>query len=141
MKPALDSPTDPTRATIIAIVDDDPRTLASLESLLESADHQVRSFASGPALVASGVLAQIDCLISDVAMPGMDGYELMRVARKARPGLPVILVSGRPDVASRATLAGLAEYQFFRKPFDGEALLAAVGLALHRASPHSPGPE
>jgi FixJ family two-component response regulator len=137
-KTALDNgaPTDPARGAIIAVVDDDRRILGSLEVLLLSADHEVRLFDSAEALVASGELSRIDCLISDVAMPVMDGFELMRVAHQARPELPVILVSGRYDVVDRLPTAGAVAYRFLRKPFDGEALLAAVADALRSAPRH-----
>ena len=58
----------------IAVVDDDQRIPKSLEYLLESADHAVRLFASAAALLESGCLAEIDCLISDIDMPVMDGF-------------------------------------------------------------------
>ena len=66
--------------------------------LLESAGHTVRLFASAAALLESGSLAEIDCLLSDVNMPVMGGLELLRIVRTARPGLPVILVTGHPEM-------------------------------------------
>jgi FixJ family two-component response regulator len=65
--------TDPPRFTI-AVVDDDQGILDSLESLLESADFAVRLFSSATALLENGCRAEVDCLISDIGMPVMDGY-------------------------------------------------------------------
>lgn len=110
----------------IAAVDDDQRILESLQTLLESADYAVRVFASGPALLESGCVARIDCLISDIGMPGMDGFELSRAVWTARPGLPVILITGRADLLKPSHAIGLGDYSVFEKPFDGEKLLAAV---------------
>ena len=118
------------------MVDDDQRILESVESLLESADYDVRLFSSARALLESGGLPEIDCLISDVAMPVMDGFELARAVQAARPGLPVILVTGRSDLLSRAPLDWSGRYLLFKKPFDGQELLTAVGDALR--SPKSP---
>ena len=92
---------DDPRRSIIAVVDDDQRILESLEILLESADYDVRPFPSATALLESGGLREIDCLISDVGMPVMDGFELARAIQAARPGLPVILITGRPDLLHR----------------------------------------
>jgi CheY-like chemotaxis protein len=79
----------------------------------------------------SGCLLEIDCLISDIDMPGMEGYALLRAVRAARPELPVILVTGYPE-----TLRGLAHVgespRCFTKPFAGPELLGAVGEAIQK---------
>ena len=114
----------------IAVVDDDEGILESLESLLESADHAVRRFASAAALLESGCLAEIDCLISDIDMPVMDGLELSRVVHAARPELPIILITGHPEILRRLPPIGPGCYRLFKKPFDGEELLRAISDAL-----------
>ena len=118
---------------MIAVVDDDRRILESLEILLESADHAVRLFASGSALLESGYLAEIDCLISDIGMPGMNGLELIRAVHAVRPGLPIILITGHPDVLNGTLPVGEGHYRLFTKPFDGPELLAAVSDAVGAA--------
>lgn len=115
---------------VVAVVDDDLSILQSLEYLLESADYVVRLFASAVELLDSGCLAEVDCLISDVDMPGKDGFELIRQARATKPGLPVILVTGYPDrVAQLPPLPGEAP-RLFTKPFQGAELLDALEKAL-----------
>jgi FixJ family two-component response regulator len=118
----------------IAVVDDDPRILESLGNLLESADYAVRLFASAATLLESSCLAEIDCLISDIGMPVMDGLELVRLVHAARPGLPIILITGHSDMLDRLPPIGLGHYCLFKKPFDGQELLTAVSDAL--GSPH-----
>ena len=113
--------------SIVAIVDDDQRLLESLGDLLESAGHAVRTFGSAQALLDSKDVGEIACLITDIGMPGIDGFELQRRMRKQRPDLPVILITGRHEIAERPQAR---HSRFFRKPFDGQALLAAVGDAL-----------
>jgi FixJ family two-component response regulator len=114
---------------VIAAVDDDPRVLESLENLFESAGYVARTFSSAKALIDAG-LSDIHCLITDIGMPGMDGFELHETVKKVRPDLPVFLVTGRHEIrdqrrASAEDISGL-----FYKPFDGPTLLAAVGKAL-----------
>jgi FixJ family two-component response regulator len=121
---------DHPRRSIVAAVDDDHRILESLEMLLESADYEVRLFSSAQALLESAGFREIDILISDIGMPVMDGFELGRVIQAARPGLPVILVTGRPDLLNRAPLDWPRHCRLFKKPFNGEELLTAVGDAL-----------
>jgi DNA-binding NtrC family response regulator len=117
---------DRSLAIIAAIVDDDERFLWSLENLLESAGCTVRLFSSAEALLASGDLPEIDCLISDIDLPKINGFELLRLVYAARPELPVILVTGHHAIVDRPPLIGSAHYRLFKKPFDGQELLAAV---------------
>ena len=115
------------RRAVIAVVDDDPRVLESVEDLLESANYLARCFSSAGSLLASG-LAGVDVLISDIGMPGTDGFELRDLVKRARPDLPVFLITGRHEIADQGRAQGING--FFRKPFDGPALLAAIGDAL-----------
>ena len=118
---------------VVAVVDDDQGILQSLEYLLESADYTARLFVSAAALLESGCLAQIDCLISDVDMPGVDGFELVRLIHATRPQLPIILVTGYPDRLTRLPALGGSKPRLFTKPFQGHELLEAVSEALRSA--------
>jgi FixJ family two-component response regulator len=118
----------PFRRGTIAIVDDDLRVLEALENLLESAGHSVRLFQSAEDFLAGHSLSEIDCLIADIGMPTVDGFELQRLAKAARPELPIILVTGRHELAQRASEQ--RNQWLFEKPFDGPAMLAAVTQAL-----------
>lgn len=115
---------------IVAVVDDDPRLLESLGELLESAGYSVRSFSSARSFLDDGTaLSETDCLVADIGMPVIDGFELEKLVRQARPGLPVILVTGRHEIADQQRAIAQGN-RFFRKPFDGQALLAAISQAL-----------
>jgi FixJ family two-component response regulator len=114
--------------SVVAVVDDDQRLLESLGELLESAGHAARTFSSAQTLLNSNAFPEIDCLITDIGTPGMDGFELQRLIREKRPDLPVILITGRHEIAE---LPQARHNRFFRKPFDMRALLAAIGDALN----------
>ena len=115
------------RRPVVAVVDDDPRLLESLEELLESAGYTACSFRSAGQLLVRG-LADLDILITDIGMPGTDGFELRDIVKKARPELPVFLITGRHEIADQSRARGISG--FFRKPFDAPALLAAIAEAL-----------
>ncbi len=114
---------------VIAVVDDDPRVLESLDNLLQSVGYEVRCFNSGPALLEGTGLAGIDCLITDVGLPGMSGFALQQIALAERPELPVILITARyplgNPLAAQPNNRGV-----FQKPFNVDELLGAVAAAI-----------
>ena len=124
--------TERSSESIVAVVDDDRSVLRSLEYLLESADYAVRLFSSAQKLLDSGCVTDIHCLVSDIDMPGMEGYELVRVVRAARPALPVIFITGYPDALQHLADLGDGKPPCFTKPFDGAELLAAIGEAIRK---------
>jgi FixJ family two-component response regulator len=115
------------RRPLVAIVDDDPGMRESLEELLESAGYVARSFFSAGSLLTSG-LSEVGVLIIDIGMPGMDGFELRDLVKKAHPDVPVFLITGRHEIADQDRAESISGV--FRKPFDAQALLAAVSDAL-----------
>jgi FixJ family two-component response regulator len=126
--------TDRPSGSVVAVVDDDQSILRSLASLLDSADYSVRPFTSATALLYSGCLLEIDCLISDIDMPGMDGFGLLRLVHSVRPGLPTILITGYPDTLKRLPLPDGSNPRYFTKPFQGQELLTAVSDALRNSA-------
>src|SRR5215469_8434027 len=117
------------RRYVITIADDDQRVLESLGELLESAGYSVRLFNSAETFLRADAVNEIDALISDIRMPGMDGVELQQRVAVMRPLLPVILITARSDV----DLAGIPQPNnrgLFRKPVDGAALIKAIEAAL-----------
>jgi FixJ family two-component response regulator len=123
------------RKSTIAVVDDDSRILESLEDLLESAGHSAYLFSSAESFLADEVVSAVDCLITDIGMPRVDGFELRRRARIVRPDLPVIFITARDEVTDSAHAAAGGHHGFFRKPFDAGALLRAIDRAVDDADP------
>jgi len=118
----------------IAIVDDDPAVLRALSRLLRSRAFLVTTYGSGQEFLAALPDGLPACLIVDFQMPEMNGFELRRLALSERPELPVILITGRPEL--RAQYSSIIERdRYFEKPFDGQRLLAAIRTALEGARP------
>jgi FixJ family two-component response regulator len=114
---------------IIAVIDDDEHVLESIRNLLESYGYRVLPYSSATAFLADEVLFDIECLISDVSMPIMDGFELQLRVGKDCPQLPVILITARPDVKV-SNIAAVNNRGFFQKPLDSSALLQAIASAI-----------
>src|SRR5580700_64469 len=128
-KIVVSSPTKP----VVAVVDDDYRVLESLDDLLVSAGYGVRLFASARQFLDTAI-AEVDCVISDIDMPGVDGFALQRIIRGTRPTLPVILITGRHEFVTEGYEAARGGRLLFEKPFDARELLAAIGSELQTSS-------
>jgi len=112
----------------VALVDDDSDVRVGLQTLLRSFGYRVSVYADAQALLDAGV-ANIDCVVSDVQMPGMDGLELLRRLRANAAGPPCILMTAFNDahIRTRALRTGAA--CFMAKPVDGEELAACIARA------------
>jgi FixJ family two-component response regulator len=118
---------------LIGVVDDDPRIRESFKELLASGGYAVLPFPSAEAFLDSNGFQQVDCLISDIGMPAITGWELLRMARTDHPGLPVILITAEDQNDPLRLLEAKAARYVFRKPFDGRELLAALDAILRNS--------
>ena len=111
---------------LVAVVDDEEPVRRALERLLKSAGIETEAFASGDALLANLERRRPDCVVLDLHMPAMSGFEVQRFLTAREPRIPVVVLTGQDTAESqeRALAGGAAAY--LRKPVDGDALLDAV---------------
>ena len=112
----------------ILLVDDQPGKLLSYETILGGMDENILKASSGREALEYLLKNDIAVMLIDVCMPDLDGFELQRIVSQRRSDLPVILITGRHEIAEQPQAA---LKWFFRKPFDAQGLLAAVAEALH----------
>lgn len=126
---------------IVAIVDDDNRVLESLADLLESAGYQVRVFPSAQSLLNSDALHSVDCVVSDIRMPDMDGWQLDAAVARMRADLPVILMTAHEESRTSQLLKGSGRaLTVLRKPFPGHQLIASIRAVLAPGRDPANGP-
>ena len=113
---------------LIAVVEDDVSVLEALESLLEYAGYHVLLFPSAEELLDSGRLHEIDLLITDIGLSGINGIELLRSLRTRRADLPALVITARGELKQAALDAGAR--QVFLKPLDNSQLLEAIEASL-----------
>jgi two-component system cell cycle sensor histidine kinase/response regulator CckA len=122
---------------VIVVVEDEPGVRSLVGRVLERAGHQVLAFADGAS--ADDTLADpavaVDLLITDLVMPGPNGIEVARRARRARPDLPILLMSGYASDALRAEGIDEASIELLAKPFTASELLERVAGRLASRSP------
>jgi FixJ family two-component response regulator len=114
----------------IAIVDDDESVRTAVEALLRSIGYEVKTFASAELFLESGALRETRCLVLDVHMSGIDGLELQRRLNEAGSRVPIIFVTANEEGTQRQRAIEAGAVNFFRKPFDAKAFLAAIQSAL-----------
>jgi FixJ family two-component response regulator len=114
----------------IAIVDDDRWIRKSLERLLKSAGLWSEGFTSAEDYLACGNHDGIACIIVDIGLPGMSGFQLERRLAAEPNRMPVVFVSASDEPEIRYQAAQSGAVAFLGKPFDDSALLNAVHAAL-----------
>src|SRR5262252_4019033 len=119
----------PVQGTVV-VVDDDREMTRAIERLLKASGLRAVTFHSGEALLAGDASATADCLILDVNMPGLSGFELRSRLVALGVRVPVIFITAYDDQASRARAAASGAAGYLAKPFQSEALLAVLAGAL-----------
>jgi two-component system response regulator FixJ len=121
--------------TEVYVIDDDAPMRDSLAFLLESAGFSIASFETAEAFVAIIPGIEDGCVVTDVRMPGMDGFELLRRVRQEKPRLPVIVMTGHGDIPLAVQAMKLGAADFVEKPFEDERLIESVRVALRSVAP------
>src|SRR5277367_2128192 len=118
------------KGTMVAIVDDDDLMRSALQGLLKSADLSAQAFASAEEFLKSGQQNQVGCLVADIRMPGMSGLELQAKLNADQCRIPTIFITAHGDEKMRMQALRAGAVEFMAKPFDDEALLESVRVAL-----------
>ena len=120
---------------VVYVVDDDASVRRALERLLRVEGYRVQTFASGAEFLRVPDRDEPACVVLDVRMPGLSGFELLECLSTRRHVLPVILITGHGEVpmATRATKIGCVG--FLAKPFEDVALLTALRDAFGQSRP------
>ena len=124
--------TDPGRN--IVVVDDDAGMNQAIKRLLKAAGFQALTFPSAEALLEAGSADTAACLVLDIHLPGLSGFELSRRLQQNGSRSPVIFVTAYDDPASLAQAVDLGAFAYLTKPFLGQNLIAAINEAVHSES-------
>jgi EAL domain-containing protein (putative c-di-GMP-specific phosphodiesterase class I)/anti-sigma regulatory factor (Ser/Thr protein kinase)/CheY-like chemotaxis protein len=113
----------------VLVADDEPELLRALGRLLRRADFEVVEADTGQRAIAALDSKPFDVILSDVHMPQIGGLELMRAVRRVDLDVPVILMSGFPDIVSAASAVEYGAFRYLTKPIDNEMLVRLVQYA------------
>jgi len=115
---------------LVSIVDDDESVRESLPDLLREFGFAAHTFSSAEEFLASDYIEQTNCLLLDIAMPGISGPDLQQALRIRRQEIPIIFITAQRDEAIRARLIEQGAVECLFKPFSETALLDALNAAL-----------
>ncbi|MBO0735554.1 MAG: response regulator [Alphaproteobacteria bacterium] len=115
---------------VIAIVDDDHSVREALTSFLRSLGYAAIAFDSAEGLLKSKRRRSLSCVIADVQMPGMTGFELHKRMVTAGEPIPTILITAFPDESARQRALQAGVIGYFAKPFNEDNLLACIQSTL-----------
>lgn len=130
----------PYNKRLVCLVDDDAAVRDSTESLLKSASIEVSAHASARAFLAVFDPAKACCIILDLHMPEMSGFQVLDVLRERVNTVPIVLFSGRSDTTTEEFVKRSGAVALLSKPVADDALIELVrkltsgGLPEHRGA-------
>ena len=118
---------------LISIVDDDLSVRRALGRLVKLAGYPVVTFASAHEFLASSPSDRTACLVLDIHLNGMSGFDLAERLMAERVAIPIIFITAHDDADTRERIARSGPAGYLAKPFDGQALLDIIGKVVGSA--------
>jgi len=110
----------------VAVLDDEPQMRTALTRLLRTHGLQVEAYGTGEELLASLANHSPSCLLLDLHMPGLTGFDVLEALAAAKRTLPVIVLTGHDKAGNQERVSALGAVAYLLKPLDESALLAAI---------------
>jgi FixJ family two-component response regulator len=120
----------PSELPRIVVVEDDASMGQAIESVLRAGGFEAVVFGSAEAALEADAARTADCLVLDIRLPGISGFELYRQLARCGSEAPVIFITGHDEPALREESESLGAKGFLLKPFPGGMLLDAVAGAV-----------
>ena len=117
----------------VALIDDDKSARTSLARLIKTTGIELVSFSSALEFLEDPIRNQVDCVVTDVRMPGVDGFKLQETLANTLPYLSIVFITGHGDIPMTVKAIKGGAVDFLEKPVDDEALLEAIHRAAERS--------
>jgi two-component system response regulator FixJ len=114
----------------VYVIDDDPAVLRSIEFLLSSLGHDSRCFAASQAFLEAVDSLPPGCILTDLRMPEMNGYELVQALSARSIHWPAILISSENGAETRVKASAAGFTAYLSKPFTADELSSTLELCL-----------
>lgn len=123
---------------LILGIEDDPAILRLLERGLAAFGYEFRSAEDGETGVESAMAPDVELVLLDISLPGIDGYEVLRRIRQSRPELPVLMLTARDELENKVDALDAGADDYLTKPFALEELMARVRALTRRTREGAP---
>jgi FixJ family two-component response regulator len=117
----------------VALIDDDKSARTSLARLIKTTGIEAVPFSSAREFLEDPIRNQVDCVVTDVRMPGVDGFKLQETLAQTLPYLSIVFITGHGDIPMTVKAIQGGAVDFLEKPVDDEALLQAIRRAAERS--------
>ena len=114
----------------VLLVDDDPAQVRSIGRALRLHGYEVHSASSGTDACMDLTPDSFDVVVSDIAMPGMDGIQLLRFVRERNLDIPVVLITGEPTVGTAVNALEYGAFHYLTKPVNLDGLEVVIDKAV-----------
>jgi DNA-binding NtrC family response regulator len=122
----------------VLVIDDEQIVLNSVTKILGQGDYEVETTLSGRQGLEWGLNKRYDIVLTDVRMPDIGGMLVLRDIKRAKPALPVIIITGYANVQTAVQAMKLGAADYIEKPFSPEQLLKALDMAIENAATRMP---
>jgi FixJ family two-component response regulator len=121
------------RSPVVCVIDDDVSLLRALQRLLGASGFHVKAFSSAEEFLEARHVASVGCLVLDVHLGGLSGFELHDRLVLAGKRIPVVFITAHDDTLTRERARRAGAIDYLRKPFNDESLIAGINRALGQA--------
>jgi FixJ family two-component response regulator len=116
----------------VCVVDDDAPLRRAMQRLLKASGYGVETFGSAEEFLAARHVPPPDCLVLDIRLGGINGFQLYDRLRAEGLSIPTVFITGHDDVGLREQARKVGAAGYVRKPFDEQSLVTAIEAALAR---------
>ena len=118
----------------VCVIDDDEDVVRAVRRLLRSAGYAIDTFASAEEFLDLGNQERPDCLVLDVHLRGLSGFDLQDLLEASGRSIPIVFITAHDDAGTRERGQKAATTEYLAKPFEDQSLLCAIHHAIRRAS-------
>jgi FixJ family two-component response regulator len=118
----------------VCVIDDDEDVVRAVRRLLRSAGFAIDTFASARSFSISATRRGPDCLVLDVHLRGLSGFDLQDLLEASGRSIPIVFITAHDDTGTRERAQRASTSEYLAKPFEDRSLLSAIHHAIHQAS-------